>query len=338
MGRLTIDGTIDLAQFWPTGESDADTTKLIVNVSPGAIRYEPPNAPVQTTTVFDGSYVRSSGTSRPVIKNGKLTVRLQGLDAPELHVQPQSMKGTKYKGRDLGSLRGSGLIKSYRQHQAETATVQLAMYLSTLGPSPLPCRFFTQVHDDDGPSDALDKYGRFVGNILIEGIDLNLEILRRGLAVIALYNSMQRSEIEACLAAWEIGRTISGGIVRYMSKTIGPFDETLTYNQPPDASFTPESSKKFIHPKLFRRYCTWWAYRQFGTFKSGFDTFLTLSKNDLFYELSDLLSGGVFAARPLPLEKMVRAGKTVRYSPEEVVFKESASRLYASDGKAIEHW
>jgi hypothetical protein len=73
-------------------------------------------------------------------------------------------------------------------------------------------------------------------------------------------------------------------------------------------------------------------------FNSGFDTFLALLKNDVCYELSDVRTGGVLAARPLPIEQMVRAGKTVQYDPAEVVFKESASRLYAPDGKTIEHW
>jgi hypothetical protein len=42
MGKLTIDGTLDLAQFWPEGESDADTAKVVINVEPGAIRYRRP--------------------------------------------------------------------------------------------------------------------------------------------------------------------------------------------------------------------------------------------------------------------------------------------------------
>lgn len=211
MGRLTIDGTIDHAQFWPTGESDADTTKLVVDVRPGAIRYEPPNGPAQATTVFDGAHVRSSGASKPVIKDGKLTVRPQGLDAPALHIQPQSMKGATYKGHDLWSLRGSGTVMPYRQHQAETATVLLSAYLGTLGPSPLHCQFFTHVQDDEGPGNAVDKYERFVGNPMIDRIDLNFEIPRRGLAVVSLYNSMRRSEIQACLDAWKIGRTVPRG-------------------------------------------------------------------------------------------------------------------------------
>src|SRR4029450_1890565 len=98
-----------------------------------------------------------------VSKDDKLPFRLQGIDAPELHLQPQSMKGTKYKGQDLGSLRGTGLVKKYRQDQGEPAPVRLAQYLGTLGPSPVSCQFVTEVVDDEGPGDAIDKHGRVSG-------------------------------------------------------------------------------------------------------------------------------------------------------------------------------
>ncbi|MBX3328368.1 MAG: hypothetical protein U0223_04635 [Nitrospira sp.] len=67
MGKPTIDGTLDLSQFWPTGESDADTAKLVVDVGPGSVRYEPFDGHAQTTTVFDGAFVRSRGVSKSVI-------------------------------------------------------------------------------------------------------------------------------------------------------------------------------------------------------------------------------------------------------------------------------
>ncbi len=338
MGSLIIDGTIELAQFWPTGESDGDVTKLVLDIRSGSIRYKPLHGSEQTTTIFDDACVKSFGLLKPVIKNGKLTVRLQGIDAPELHFQPQSMKGIKYKGYDLGSLKGSGLVKQYRQHQAETATVLLGAYLSTLGTSSLHCQFFTQVRDDEGPCDAIDRYGRFVGDLLIEGINLNLELLRRGQAIISLYDSMSRSEMEAYLAAWEAGKSATSNIVRYLTNSIEEFDPILTFSPPSMSSIRPEGkTKKFIHPKLYRRYCTWWAYRKLGTFKYGFETFLTLF-NDGFYELANFIEDGSSTARLLPLAKMVRTGKIIQYEPDEIVFKESPSKLNASDGKVIDHW
>ncbi|HMS83570.1 MAG TPA: thermonuclease family protein [Nitrospira sp.] len=338
MGKLMIDGTVDLSQFWPTGESDADTTKIALTVAPGAVQYQPDNDGPRPTTQFDRACVKSFGQLKPVIKDGRITVRLQGVDAPELHYQPQSMKGKTYKGRPFGSLKGSGLVKKYRQRQAETATVRLGRYLSTFGSSPLPCRFQTAVTDHEGPADAVDKYGRFVGNVLINEVDLNLEILRQGLAIVALYNSMTPAEMEACLEAWAIGKTATEGVVQYQTRTIGEFDPQLLFQSPAHPTLKPEKTVKFIHPKLYRRQCTWWAYRKLGTFKSGFDTYLSLFPDDIFFERSSMRDEGFLAATPFQIEQMVKAGRKVIYAPDEVVFKEAGSQLFTGDGQLIREW
>lgn len=337
MGKLIIDGTLDLAQFWPEGEADADTTKLIVDVTPDAIRYQPDGAEARPTRVYENARVKTGGTHKPVISKGKLTVRLQGIDAPELHLQPQSMKGRKYKGLELGGLKDTGLVKKYRQHQAETATVRLAAWLGTLGASPLPCRFTTEVLDREGPSDAIDKYGRFVGNVQVGDVDVNLEILRRGLAVIALYNSMQRGEIELCLEAWREGRKAAGGIARYLDAAIGEFDASLLYRRDDQVVVKPEGARRYIHPKIFRRQCSWWTYRKLGTFKAGLDVFLGLSPHDVFFVLQDFLNDAPYAGVQLPVARMIEGGRLV-YRPDEVIFKDAPSALYVPDGRKLTSW
>ncbi|WP_342735262.1 hypothetical protein [Bradyrhizobium sp. B117] len=76
VGLLEVEGTIDVSQFWPEGRSDADTTKVIVNVAPDAIRFRKSDtAPFHPTHVFDNAKVKGR-TATPPIKNGKLTIRL----------------------------------------------------------------------------------------------------------------------------------------------------------------------------------------------------------------------------------------------------------------------
>jgi hypothetical protein len=58
MGKLLIDGTVDLNQFWPDGGSDGDTAKLVANVTPGAIRYETAGGTAQPASVFDSAFVK----------------------------------------------------------------------------------------------------------------------------------------------------------------------------------------------------------------------------------------------------------------------------------------
>jgi hypothetical protein len=81
-----VDGTIDLAQFWPTGSSDGDTTRVAVE----RMRFGG-----KRTTVFDGALVRGRGRPMAVVNDGAITVRWQGIDAPELHFDPVVARGAE---------------------------------------------------------------------------------------------------------------------------------------------------------------------------------------------------------------------------------------------------
>lgn len=91
-GLLEVDGSIDIAQFWPVGSSDADTSQMRVDVAGEVFRFRPnDDAPFQVTHALDNARVKGSATY-DAIRNGKITVRLQGMDAPELHYRPTAAK------------------------------------------------------------------------------------------------------------------------------------------------------------------------------------------------------------------------------------------------------
>src|SRR5262249_27169011 len=120
-GLLEVSGTIDLNQFWPVGESDADTTKIIVQAE--AFRFRPhPGSALQVTHAFDDAMVRGSAGSKPAVDTkGRVTIRLQGIDAPELHYRPRfPTKLTGAKSAAFKSVNGN-----FRQPYGETATVHL---------------------------------------------------------------------------------------------------------------------------------------------------------------------------------------------------------------------
>lgn len=330
MGTLTIAGTIDVQQFWPSGKSDADTTKIIVDVSRGGVRYrEARTARARRKSVYDTAFARVQGKMKPVIKNGKITVRLQGIDAPELHVRPKPQPS-------LGSLKGTGLSRDYRQHQAETATVRLGRFLATLGSGPVACRFTSELDHDEGPAAAIDSYGRFVGNILVGAADVNLWLLEHGLAIIALYNSMSRGELNDCVTAWNKGK--SRGIARHHTKQIIRFDPSLLV-RPKGSQPVDEGARKFILPKLFRRQCTWYAYRKAGLSSDDFQSFLQRSdEKDRVFELNDILTGGLNSARSRAFSRCVERGKKLLCKPEQIVFQEDQSLLYDQRGRPITSW
>src|SRR5437773_795653 len=89
-GLLEVSGTIDLAQFWPAGESDADTVKVLLS-SPNAFRFTPhAGAPSKVTHAFEGATVKGKVSKSAIDNKNRVTIRLQGIDAPELHYRPMA--------------------------------------------------------------------------------------------------------------------------------------------------------------------------------------------------------------------------------------------------------
>jgi hypothetical protein len=102
-GFLRITGTLDLTQFWPNGESDADTAKVNVD----SIEFSPDPAahiPFRTTTVFNGAFVKGGpGKPTAAIKAGRITVCFQGIDATELHFAAMIPKKGLQNNGTIGS-------------------------------------------------------------------------------------------------------------------------------------------------------------------------------------------------------------------------------------------
>ncbi len=324
--RLEIAGTIDLAQFWPQGKSDADTTKLRLSITQGNVKVRlAGQTQFKNTSAYDGAGIpgkKDAETGKaniePVIKNGQLTVRLQRIDAPELHYRPDA------KGSD-GKLKGTGLIKDYRQNQAETAVVKLVAYLRSFGSSPLPCTFRSELKASEGPSAALDKYGRFVGDIILpDGTNLNLWLLQRGLAVVALYDSMLPEEIDESIAAWQAGRKSRTGIALHYNDRFSKFDPSLEFRAVGSA-VVAEGVRKFLHPKFYRRQTTWWAFTQVNAFDGDFGDWLTKKAEKCWY-LPDFRKLGSKATR-YPLYEREFDGNGIGWEPEDFIFAESASSI-----------
>jgi hypothetical protein len=101
MGHLQVDGTLELAQFWPTGSSDGDTARVVVK----RITFNG-----QVTHALDRAQVRGRTQKAVLDEHRAITVRLQGIDAPELHYMP-SIPKAKAKKQDA----------NFRQHYGRAA-------------------------------------------------------------------------------------------------------------------------------------------------------------------------------------------------------------------------
>jgi len=312
MGLLQVQGTLDIGQFWPKGTSDADTVKIKLDPSKHPFQYQAaPGRPFQVTRAFDDAKVEGI----KVVNNSTLNVRLQGIDAPELHYQP----------------------KKYRQRYAQTAVTALAARLTRKNATVLPC--IVQTNNVATPNDVFDKYGRFVGDIIVTvnktKLNINLWLLAQGCALPSFYASMSADEIHTCRAAVKKGRA-KGRAWKLLSPAMLPFDPALVLrkNDPIDLA---ADKAPFVLPKLFRRQCVWWDNKQAVTITADFIPFITKSKTKIAVFTADFLATGK-KAKKHTFGNFFAADGAFAPAPDEIVFLEAPSKLTGPDGKLVLHW
>lgn len=180
MGLLQVTGTIDLKQFWPNGESDADTTKVIVETEKDAFKFQPsPDQPFTVTQIFENVKFIGSSAKQAIDKKGRISVRLQGIDAPELHY-PSAPISRKKKVTDDQRNRFKELNEYYRQYLGETATVELHNFLSQSGNDSLPCLVTSVVSEPNEPNEVSDTYACFVGDFVVQIDGDEVKFLEQG--------------------------------------------------------------------------------------------------------------------------------------------------------------
>ena len=64
MGLLKLSGTLDVAQFWNTGQSDADTAKVIVSAEGDSFQFSTNGATDFKTTRRTTGSSKTAGRSR----------------------------------------------------------------------------------------------------------------------------------------------------------------------------------------------------------------------------------------------------------------------------------
>lgn len=334
-GLLEVRGQVRVEQFWPVGTSDADTTKIVVDVGAGAFQFRPhPGAPFNETHAFDQATVRGK-TTKPAIENGQIVVRLQGVDAPELHYRPSAAipKAEQTKKQREKYLE---LNEDYRQRLAETATVELTQLLQQAGPSPIPCVVTSAV---DEPHEVFDTYGRMVADIIVQigGHDVNVNtwLLTQGWAFPSFYNSMSGDEIHrltyATNDAWENGR----GVWPHQDDFAKKLDFTLIFRRPSQHPVPNPATDAgpVLLPKLFRRLSTWAVNKKATMVTGSFRTYLKDHVDQVFLT-DDYLTQGP-AAQTRSLHEFLDNTGFFSLWPEELVFKESPSRLTGPGGATV---
>jgi endonuclease YncB( thermonuclease family) len=337
--ELKVTGTIDVNQFWPKGASDADTTKIIVAINGFTVR-DLTTGQTKVTHLFDTAKVKGSGGTKPAVKNNKMTVRLQGIDAPELHYKAPPLKRNQPGVTPEIREKYNDLNEDFRQFFAETGTVELGKLLGQVGTNPVACEVLTVV---DLPNDVFDTYGRFVGDIHVtlanNAVVLNLWLVEKGWVYPAFYNSMKNAEITALRQAASTARPTSPLWQNYTGQ-IDPLDMNLIFRQggPPNPA---ADQGPVIVPKLFRRLVAWTIARKAKVPQTATTFLKALEKiglKDAFFLTDDFLAQGGNAA---DLQEFIThfssAGKFT-LDPDEMVFRESSSTLVDANGNEILDW
>jgi endonuclease YncB( thermonuclease family) len=333
-GLLELTGTIDLAQFWPSGESDADTVK-VVRSGPNAFRFTPhPGAQTKVTHAFEGATVKGKISKLAIDDKDRVTIRLQGIDAPELHYRPTAptLNGKKPSTEQRAKFKAAN--GNFRQHFGETATVALGSFLAKAGKSPLKCVVRTAV---DEPNDVFDTFGRLIGDIFvtINGAEQNVNhwLCQQGWAFPTFYSSMTNSEIDELVALSESGRKAKRGIWRTASMDLAVFDKTLLFRNKGTPDPVNDSGPVFL-PKLFRRRSTF-GVAMTAKMTSGFFKNYLKMEPDACFETSDFLSQGVTAATPRHLDEFVSPNSKFLVGAGDLVFQENKSQVVDKKGNSV---
>jgi endonuclease YncB( thermonuclease family) len=359
-GLLRVSGTIDLAQFWPNGHSDVDTVTVVVDEDGFQFSEDASPQGFRRTRVFEKAFI---GTD-PVIGTGrKMTVRIQGIDAPELHCPPGArnpLPAVKPKGGGKPKkppLKGNG--GKFRQFQGEASTAGLAGAVFKKGKSKVACTITTRVNV---PNDVFDMFGRMVGDISFRQGDKVVSIshiaARNGWALPAYYNSMNPNEILALHDLFEEARKKKRGIWSKFDKKIGQLTR-LEFRK--DGRFGTKEQKAdnnaFVVPKIYRRQlkfsvlemnklgpATFRDYldgkpskgQQKGT-KDAWTTRAAILKNPKMKKPSKAPNGSLAGA--LSAQNTFPAGAGMS-QPGDIVFFEGASTLKnkKKNGTAIKAW
>jgi endonuclease YncB( thermonuclease family) len=334
MGLLEINGTLDVKQFWPDGKSDADTTKVILKVGPGAFTFNG-----KQTKAFAAAFI----ATKPVItKKGTVTIRLQGIDAPELHYRPtyQDSKKKKYTKAERTAIKK--VNAEFRQKLAETGTMAVGNLLKgASGLTEVPCVVRTRVKK---PNDVFDKFGRVVGDVYVTvggtEVDLNHWVLEQGWALPALYNSMENDEINRVLAMAKVAEQDDRGVWGFPLKDVRKFDFKLVYrNKGKPNPAKDRGAASFA--KVFRRVASWRVLGKAGFANGTFQEYLKAHPDDCYRtdEFTKHRKGWKADKKYLrKLSDFVTAKGEFRSRPGGLVFVESESTLKDKDGNKITKW
>lgn len=315
-GLLVVKGTIDITQFWPEHEADGDTVRVLVSHD-GGFKFSPngDRASLKVTHVFDSPL--AIGATTTTVSQGTIIVRLQHIDAAELH----------YPGS-----------KNFRQYFGETAATELDALITGAGKQPVKCEVRTAV---DHPHEVFDTYGRLIGDIILhpnsqQEINVNHWMVENGWAFPAFYNSASVAEIEEVSQHAAEAKSNGKGIWPHLTSDLAHPDLSLVFR--PGAVPDPQADiGPVLMPKLFRRLVAWQKAHDSGDFPGTLVDYLA-AQTDPWARTSDFLRNPNIEPEANNLAALVYDQGFFELGPSEIVFFEKPSTVADAWGREIDSW
>jgi endonuclease YncB( thermonuclease family) len=326
MGLLTItNATLDIDKLWPAGKSDADT--LTLDVTSAKFEFQPHERTSSTITrIFESAMVRGQHASNHCISpKHQVIVRLQSVDAPELHCRPSppSILDTP----QMTPEQKAAFLKfnfEFRQARGEDSTARLRTALQIYGKRIIQVRFESRI---DLPNDLFDCYGRAIGDVFVTEAGpefwINRWLLEDGLAFPSFYDSLEPMEITELISAWERGKRKADGLWMsgYQAK-VPTFNPKMVYSRWAPG---PVQDRALTYPKVFRRQTEWWARTQALIGPMKFVEYLQ-SRKDEARRTQDFVQLGR-AAEVQKFADFVSEDETLVFEPESLIFGEEPTQL-----------
>ncbi len=337
-GRVEIRGRINLKQFYYMGgQSDADTVKITMQVNAIRFRKNDQSDWQDNLTLFKNAKV---GGKKVIDSQGRMTIRLQGIDAPELHFRPTAPTGLN----DIQKEKFKSLNKEFRQFGGGKATFKLVEFLKTLSQGDEDALFvnafaFSYV---DSPNDLFDRYGRAVADIVVTanddttGININQWLVENGWTFPDFYNSMSFNEIKILEEKGKSAKQNEKGIWKEYSQKLQPFKFDLFFDK--DVTIDPDLDSGLLNPpKIFRRQAPYEILikaeiKQFSNFKSYLQTL-----TDNCYVTHEFLEKGN-NAELFALSDSIDEQDNLAFLPGDLVFVEADATLKDENGNPITEW
>lgn len=301
-GRLEARGTLETSAIWPAGSADADTLRVHLLPPPEGFRFRSAGGTrFARVPGLDAAWILGR-VRRPLLdRERRLSVRLEGVDAPELHYRPAGV----HSGR------------AFRQPFAESAARALRAWLASAGSRSLPCRV---VADVDDPAHAFDTYGRCVGEVWV-ATDTGEQpvapwLLQQGWAVPAFYSTTPHDKIETFVALAEASRRARRGLWAHGTHTWARLSWGQRYRSGA-ADEGEEDGGAVLLPKLFRRLVTWALARRAGATARSFRQALALGDGGYWPRV---VLRSERAAPLLPLSALLGERGYVAVDPEDLLF------------------